>query len=61
MDPDDHGQKDASESPSTGFLPMALAAGLFVVGLFALGFVRCEPRAETLAEPRGDVRELQHS
>lgn len=61
MDPDDHGQEDASESPSTGFLPMALAGGLFVVGLFALGFVRCEPSAEMLGEPPSDVGELQHT
>lgn len=39
----DHGPEDTSESPSTGFLPMALAGGLFVIGLFALGYVRCEP------------------
>ena len=39
----DHSHDDASEESSTGFFPMGLALGLFVIGVFALGWVRCEP------------------
>lgn len=41
----DHGEGshegEGDDSPSTGFVPMGLALGLFLIGLFALGFVRC--------------------
>ncbi|MEM9457106.1 MAG: hypothetical protein AAGF11_23210 [Myxococcota bacterium] len=30
---------DEAETPSTGFLPLSLAIGLFVTGLFVLGIV----------------------
>ena len=31
--------EDTEEAPSTGFLPLSLAVGLFVTGLFVLGIV----------------------
>jgi hypothetical protein len=37
----DHAHDD--EPTSTGFLPISLALGLFVTGLFVLGYVSCAP------------------
>jgi len=44
------GHEDGPEPSSTGFLPMGLAVGLFVIGLFALGFVRCDPTGGSAAD-----------
>jgi len=38
----DHADGHPEEAHSTGFLPITLAVGLFIMGLFALGLV---PRA----------------
>ncbi len=41
---------DEDDTPSTGFLPLSLAVGLFVTGLFVLGIVRlpsCFTNADT--------------
>ena len=46
MDPASKACTEAEETPSTGFLPITLAVGLFVTGLFALGIVPglgCDP------------------
>lgn len=40
-DTHDHAHDD--EPTSTGFLPISLAIGLFVTGLFVLGYVSCAP------------------
>jgi hypothetical protein len=58
MAPQDHVGDE--EAPSTGFLPITLALGLFVTGLFVLGFVpglQCHPDAA--AEDRGVDRQLR--
>lgn len=47
-----HPHDDDDEPSSTGFLPISLAVGLFVTGLFALGYVQCEPLVESVIEPR---------
>jgi hypothetical protein len=46
MTPHDHADEDPRETPSTGFLPITLALGLFITGLFVLGLVpgvQCHP------------------
>ena len=37
------------EGASTGFLPITLAASLFVTGLFVLGYVKCDPEPTAAA------------
>lgn len=44
----EHGS-DGEDTPSTGFLPLSLAVGLFVTGLFVLGIVRL-PSCHTAPE-----------
>ena len=39
MEPSTKAPAAADETPSTGFLPITLALGLFVTGLFALGII----------------------
>jgi hypothetical protein len=49
----DHGC-DGDPPPSTGFLPISLAIGLFVTGLFALGIIpglSCGPKDATSTSP----------
>ena len=40
---DTHDHTHDDEPTSTGFLPISLALGLFVTGLFVLGYVSCAP------------------
>lgn len=42
-DGDTHDHAHDDEPTSTGFLPISLALGLFVTGLFVLGYVSCAP------------------
>lgn len=45
---------DDGESPSTGFLPITLALGLLITGLFVLGLVpglQCHPEPPAKSGP----------
>jgi hypothetical protein len=53
MAPHDHVDDDG-ETPSTGFLPITLALGLFITGLFVLGLVpglQCQPEPAPTSGP----------
>lgn len=50
----DEQQRNSSDPPSTGFLPLSMAIALFVTGLFVLDLVplSCDPSEEAkAAEP----------
>jgi hypothetical protein len=53
MGPHDHVDDDG-ETPSTGFLPITLALGLFIMGLFVMGLVpglQCQPDSPAIDGP----------
>jgi hypothetical protein len=53
MAPHDHVDDDG-EATSTGFLPITLALGLFVLGLFVLGLVpglQCQSESAASGSP----------